>query len=212
MVRSNDENLASVESIYAELRGNSALSEQISEHVRTSGGKVAETTAVVSADDATMREVGAALQQMQDQFQSFRKLFDQVALVSKRIGETVLAIEDISQLPHLLSLNAAIEAARAGEHGKGFAVVDGVITERHVGNFLSRLYFQGEIVEATDTCATLEVVMVLHEHDTKLRDAMNAALADPAVRGAVERVFSSRAPGDGPEPAVTTYSSRTGSS
>ena len=127
MVRSNEQNVGSVESMYRELQQSAALSEEAAAHVETSSHKVSETSQTVRASRRAMEEMTRSLAEMQQQFVSFRGLFDKVTDAAHRIAETVKEIDDISGLTHLLSLNAAIEAARAGEHGKGFAVVAGEV-------------------------------------------------------------------------------------
>ncbi|MDA3939842.1 MAG: methyl-accepting chemotaxis protein, partial [Spirochaetia bacterium] len=54
--------------------------------------------------------------------------------------------------------------------------VDGIITDRQVGNYLSRKYFQGEIVAVTEPYKELDVVMVLHKSNSELRDKINKSL------------------------------------
>lgn len=127
MVRSNEQNVGSVESMYRELQQSAALSEEAAAHVETSSHKVSETSQTVLTSRRAMEEMTRSLAEMQQQFVSFRGLFDKVTDAARRIAETVKEIDDISGLTHLLSLNAAIEAARAGEHGKGFAVVAGEV-------------------------------------------------------------------------------------
>ena len=51
------------------------------------------------------------------------KEIDKLLHESRKVGEIVLVINEISRRTNLLALNATIEAARAGDEGSGFAVV-----------------------------------------------------------------------------------------
>lgn len=51
------------------------------------------------------------------------KAMDEISISSKKIGDIITTVNEVSFQTNLLALNAAVEAARAGEHGKGFAVV-----------------------------------------------------------------------------------------
>lgn len=55
--------------------------------------------------------------------------------------------------------------------------VDAIITEREVGNYLSGRFFQNEIVAVNRPHSKLDVVIVLNEKDTELRDDLNRAIS-----------------------------------
>ena len=63
--------------------------------------------------------------------------------------------------------------------------VDGIVTDKQVGEYLSRKYFKNEIVAVTAPYKEMSVVMVLHEKDTELRDKINSILAMETVAGSI---------------------------
>lgn len=56
--------------------------------------------------------------------------------------------------------------------------VDAIITEKEVGKYLSGKFFKNEIVAVTEPYRQLDVVMVLNEKETRLRDELNRAISD----------------------------------
>jgi hypothetical protein len=73
--------------------------------------------AVLTGQAADRAEAGT------DSVRSMNTAMNDIAGSSRRIRETVQAINEIAFQTNLLALNAAIEAARAGEAGRGFAIV-----------------------------------------------------------------------------------------
>ncbi len=69
--------------------------------------------------------------------------------------------------------------------------VGGVVTERFVGTYLSRKYFDEEIVAGSVPCTQVEVVMALHPEDEELRDRINEQLDDTATADRIEKILGS---------------------
>ena len=110
------------------------------------------------AEEAGSRAEGgiAGMHKMRSSFEDTAEKIRQLGESSKRIGNIVEVIRQISDQTTLLALNASIEAAHAGEQGRGFAVVADEVSQlaKRVGQSAKDI----EALIATITEQTLEAV------------------------------------------------------
>ncbi|WP_445600199.1 methyl-accepting chemotaxis protein [Azospirillum sp. A39] len=108
-----------------------------------------------------------------------------LAQVTRQIGDVVQLITAIAQQTNLLALNATIEAARAGEAGRGFAVVATEVKQlatQTAGATEQVSAKLGAIVSATDT--TVEAIQVIGRTIAEMSQIGNAIAAAVDEQGA----------------------------
>jgi len=105
-----------IESSTAAITELSASIQQVAENAAQANDVAEKSNVAVTSAVHRMEQIRATVEDAADKM---RELDES----SKRIGNIVEAIRQISEQTSLLALNAAIQAAQAGEHGRGFAVV-----------------------------------------------------------------------------------------
>jgi twitching motility protein PilJ len=105
------------------IEGSTAAVTELSASIQQVASNAAETTSVAEKSNVAVTSAVDRMQHIRATVEDASDKMQELGESSKRIGNIVEVIRQISEQTSLLALNASIEAAHAGEHGRGFAVV-----------------------------------------------------------------------------------------